>query len=155
MNSGFTTPLNCTPLPDGRTWRLNSDLVWVWPDGSTEVCPAGMTTDFASVPDLARFAGWFMALAFVLRWWPLFWFAWLIAVFAKRIDDDDRTDAPACFHDQDYWARTKTRAAADWHFVVRLRANGVAWWKCLLYWLYLRLFGWVCWSFGRHQKPSA
>ena len=160
MKTGFVNQLDCSPLPDGKLWRLNADLIWVWPDGSAEVCRAGMLTDFASVPDLGRLAGWFMALAMLLRTrfpltgWSLFWCAWLIGVFAKRIDDDDRTDAPACFHDQDYFRRDKSRAAADWHLVVRMRAMQVGWWKCFLYWFNLRLFGWVAWNFGDHLKKS-
>ena len=156
MGQGFKTPLICSPLPDGKTWRLESDLVWQWNDGTFEVCKSGMETDFASVPDLSLLAGLVAGMFHALggRFQNLFWLALVIILLAKKIDDDPRTDAPACFHDQDYYERKKKRYVADWHLVVRMRANEVGWWKCFLYWLNLRLFGWFCWYYGSHAQGS-
>ncbi len=160
MKQGFTTELVDIPLPDGKHWMIFKPLRWQWNDGTLEEVPKGFITDYASVPDLSFLAAMAMLVAFAAsHWWPatsvgLFWFAWGICVFAKRIDDDPLTDKGAAFHDKDYFERKKPRYVADWHLVIRMRAVGVGWWKCVLYWFNLRLFGWVAWYWGDHAKRA-
>lgn len=145
MRAGFLNQLVVSPLPDGRRWQLQCNLFWRWRDGSQEVVPVGTVTDFASVPDLAWLFGVVAGVAHGLGWAWLFWPALGVILMAHRLQDDERIDGPATFHDQDYKLRTKPRWLADWHLVVRMRVNRVARWKCFLYWINLRLFGWIVW----------
>ncbi len=145
MRGRFLTSLDASPLPDGRNWQLQKDLVWEWDDGTIETCPSGMVTDFASVPDLAFFAGLFAGIFNCLGWQSPFWLALLICVLSKRIDDDDRTSPGASFHDQDYTLKGISRFRADWHLMIRMRSCQVPRWVCILYWVNLRLFGWIVW----------
>lgn len=168
FKQGFITNLVDVPLPDGRRWRIYRDLVWQWRDGSREVLRHGTVTDYASVPDLAFFAGLLAAAAHHFGWDWLFWPAVVVCILAKWIDDDPKTDGPAAFHDQDYTRQNKSRWTADWHLVLRMvsnrRRSKRAWLdvvqlilvvvKSAIYWLNLRLFGWTHWYFRKPQTPD-
>ena len=73
----FEQDLNATPLEDGVNWRLNSDLVYIDPEGARHVVPSGFITDFASVPELARLASYVLLLAIpaaiLSAWFHIVW----------------------------------------------------------------------------------
>lgn len=174
MNTpGFKSALDCTPLPDGKNWRLNRDLRFVDPRGDEHLVHAGFVTDFASIPSLSRIGALLILLGAGLIWASPF--AWGMANAMRAInwmhlagavicflgigivwvsDDlngDDQLDAPATLHDDGY-RRPRHGAASwslkfywDWLLFCAMRLNREPLWKCWLIWFNVAVFGWVAW----------
>lgn len=60
--------------------------------------------------------------------------------------------SPAIFHDMMYESETYSRHCADNNFLFLMRKNGVGWWKRSIFWLMVRIFGWL--SQLRHTVGS-
>lgn len=115
----FPDPLRCEWITERDFWLLENYRC-VLPD-RTIIAPAGMETDFASVPKLAR---WFASVA------------------------GDYLPA-AIIHDWLYLEASKaeypdiTRKQADDMFLDNMKYLGVAWYKRNAMWLAVRAGGWA------------
>lgn len=111
----FTTPLRLEATRPGH-WVLLSDLRWEG-DDFAHVVPAGFETDLASVPRLFRWA----------------------------LNRNGASRRPAVLHDHLYATQVVSRARADEIFRQALQAEGVIAPGIALYWLGVRVGGWVAW----------
>ena len=111
----FTTPLRLEATTPGR-WMLTSDLIW-HSDTERYVVPAGFETDLASVPRLLRCV----------------------------LNRNGASRRPAVLHDALYRTQVVSRARADEIFRQALEAEGVIAPGIALYWLGVRVGGWVAW----------
>lgn len=117
----FPDPLECRWLDD-RNFELLSDYRCKVPDTHlTIIAPAGMVTDFASVPKMAR------------------WFASIAGPYLPA----------AIIHDWLYTEESRLhypqydRAMADGLFLVLMKVLGVPWYKRTTMYLAVRAGGWV------------
>ena len=153
----FEQDLNATPLADGINWRLNSDLVYVDPEGGIHVTPAGFQTDFASIPELARLAAYVLLLAIPASvsgaWFHVVWllavagflclFAVWVAWVAPLLNNDDQLDSPATQHDHEYQTLGTNKFIADFRLFISMGATNRPMWKRLLVWFNVALFGYA------------
>jgi hypothetical protein len=157
----FLTPLEATPLPDGKNWRVRSDLRFQDANGFIHVVHAGFVTDFASIPSLARIGASLMLLGGA--WFPLFAFRFLllglvlagigfvICWVADSLNCDPLLGAPATLHDDGYRRQRLGQTSWtlkfywDWILFSAMRANGEPLWKCWLIYLNVAVFGWLAW----------
>lgn len=119
----FTTKLQVEALDEPGKWRLLSALVWAGDE--TYIVPAGFVTDLASVP------------------WPM----------RGVLNTTGRSRRPAVLHDWAYQAGSMTRKAADQLFLTALIADGVISVGRGLYWLGVRVGGWI--PFNRYRKKES
>lgn len=119
--SEFLTELrveNASGLDDGK-WRLTAPLVYQSDvAGMTFTAPAGMVTDFASVPRAP--------LAYMLF--------------------GDRASEAAVIHDYIYGSHVVPRAVADAVLREASAVTGVSWFSRNSMWLGVRLFGGSHWD---------
>ena len=180
---GFKSTLDCTPLPDGRNWRLNSDLRFADAAGDLHVVHEGFVTDFASIPSLSRIGALLVMLGAGLIWISpaIPWFTggvtainWINVISAALIfvglavvwvsDDlngDDQLDGPATLHDEGYRRPRYGRNSWlmkfywDWLLFSAMRCNGEPLWKCWLIWGNVAVFGWGAWyQDGQKYAPK-
>lgn len=124
MQPRFLTPLKVSLVKtttDGGsgTWRVLSPLVYYSRvTGSDITVPAGFETDFGSTP----------------RWLPLAYA--LVGNIAQ---------SPSTVHDYLYTYHPVTRRVADAVLYEAMRSTGVARWRCMAWWVAVRLFGWSHW----------
>lgn len=111
----FTTPLRLEATTPGR-WMLTSDLIW-HSDTERYVVPRGFETDLASIPRIFR---------------------WLL-------NQNGNSRRPAVLHDYLYRMQPISRAEADAIFRRALEVEGVILPGRWLYWLGVRLGGWIAW----------
>ncbi len=110
----FVSPLIGRTLDDGRTVRLEKDLLYRRPlDGSLIVVPKGFETNFASTP----------------------WFLW--AIFPPR----GRWSKAAVLHDWLYAQKRISRFKADCIFRDAMRELNVPLWRRMTMYYAVRLFG--------------
>jgi hypothetical protein len=121
--SAFLTDLqveNATDQDDGK-WRLTAPLVYQSDvAGMTFTAPAGMVTDFASVPRAP--------LAYMLF--------------------GDRASEASVIHDFLYGSHLVPRAMADAVLREASAVTGVSWLTRQAMWLGVRAFGWSHWGKG-------
>lgn len=145
------------PLDDGVRSRVAHPFTYVDPWGKCIDVPQGFTTDFASVPPLARFAAILLALA----WYVSYMFpslscamfavgvgAWVIILLAEWLENRS-TDAIAAVHDWIYATRCRPRWRADWILFMGMNAQGAphnGYEKRFLFWFNVRLAGWKPWA---------
>lgn len=94
-------------------WRLTKPLRYVSPKYGNFTVPAGFVTDFASIP---RLPGVFLIFG-------------------------DTAHEAAALHDYLYATGKVPRDVADKIFLEAMRDTGVAWWRRILMYLGVRLFG--------------
>ena len=145
-----------TPLPDGKNWRLVSDLQFTDDVGIKHSVPKGFVTDFASIPDLSRLGLCVVLVGSLLVWWRgahmsavclagcvLFTVGTIIIWLSSPLNRDALLDAPATLHD--YYYRTpgipRTRWYADTLLWQSMRATKRPMWKRIVVYLNVRLFG--------------
>lgn len=162
MHPRFLDTLQCSPLDDGINWVLTAPITMQdeLGDPSTNVtAPMGFITDFASIPPLAYIAGLVMIVLLPADLWAawshsLYWLGLLfcpnaLAMFVILVADalgrDDRTDAGATIHDWCYRTRCCTRSHADTRLWNGMALYGVPWWKRVLIWGNVRIFGFIAW----------
>lgn len=116
--SRFLTKLSVSPYPDGRTWYLDTALVYECGNGTRITVPTGFETDFASVP--RAFTAMFP------RW--------------------DDYGLASVVHDWLYWTQTSTRPQADWTFREAMESCNVARWKRQALYGAVRAFGGTAWA---------
>jgi hypothetical protein len=131
--SEFVTPLDVRRLPaDGSadrrgTWKLLADLVYRSDLlARTVTAPAGMVTDFASVPRI-----------------PV---AYLLA--------GDTGHQAAVIHDLLYTTHEVNRAHADAVFREALRCDGGPAWRAWMMWAGVRLGGAGPWQAAGQEQPG-
>ena len=157
MNWGtFITPLDATPLPDGIHWRVNRDLIYEDPEGYEHVTRAGYVTDFASIPELARLAAYVLAVSIAAgvtgAWLHILWllitalalclFALWVAWVSPLLNANDKIDAPATGHDNDYTTPGMNKFVADFRLFLSCGANAVEMWLQMLLYFNVTFFGW-------------
>lgn len=162
MNCGrFLTPIQATPLADGKNWRMGGDLIYEDPEGMQHVTPKGFVTDWASIPELSRLAAYVLLVAVPLLaaacWIHLVWLAvlaGLVCVFslwvawvAPLLNNDDQLDAPAGGHDKDYQTLGFNKFVADLRLFLAMGAPGPErtpskLWKRWLVYFNVSAFGW-------------
>lgn len=153
----FLTPLEATPLPDGKNWRVAGDLKFQDANGFIHVVHAGFVTDFASIPSLARigaavmlFNGALLAMGLNSGLAP-FLAGFVICWIADSLNCDPLLDAPATLHDDGYRRQRLGQTSWtlkfywDWILFSAMRANGEPLWKCWLIYLNVAVFGWFAW----------
>jgi Protein of unknown function (DUF1353) len=150
MKPGFLTLISVTPLSDGVNWRLEHDLVYKDSDGKILTVPAGFITDFASIPPLARIAGYILTATIPLAYfYPVFYIPVAVAVGVALISDslngDDLLDAPATVHDYGYRVLRGNKIQWDGVFYRAMGATNRPMWKRLLLWGNVAAFGWTAW----------
>lgn len=132
MNPQFLNQLDLSPCPDGRTWRLDQDLVYRSPVAAEQTSapapasaaaglitvPAGFVTDLASIPQL-------------------FWN--LLPPFGKY------TEA-AVVHDWLYRNHLYPRPVCDAILLEAMQLCGVNWFQRQLIYRNVRAFGWAAWN---------
>lgn len=153
----FLTPLEVTPLADGKNWRVVSDLKFEDANGFIHCVHAGFVTDFASIPSLARIGSGLMIAGIVTLPWigciaiAAIMAGLVICWIADDLNCDPLLDAPATLHDEGYrrphlgqtsWT---LKFYWDWILFSAMRANGEPLWKCWLIWCNVAAFGWVAW----------
>ncbi len=125
--SRFNAPIVITPLSDGKTWKLLSDLRYEvgGPDSDNVIkVPIGFYTDFASIPHIFR--------RFLPRW--------------------GKYGYASIIHDFLYWERKKKRREADKIFLEAMTDSNVpAAKKYPIYWA-VYAFGWWAWLRNRQQN---
>lgn len=119
----FVSALQVEACADPGKWKLLSQLIWQ-ADGETIIVPAGFVTDLASVP------------------WPM----------RGVLNTTGRSRRPAVLHDYLYATGQVTRAFADRLFLTALIADGVISVGRGLYYLGVRLGGWI--PFRRYRKKE-
>lgn len=173
MNARFTTKLECTPLPDGKNWRIDSDLKFLDQRGDLHKVPAGFVTDFASIPDLDRLGLWIAVVGLIfcaghgfvlneldLIGIPLLLTGLFIVWICPTLNRDDQLDAPATLHDEGYRRPRYGRSAWlmkfywDWLLFQAMRANREPLWKCWLIWFNVAAFGWIAWYQDSHRHAN-
>ena len=103
---------------------------------------SGFRTDLTSYP---RRLGWvLLALLMVV---PSALFIWIALAGALGVILMDPFTAlrASVFHDKAYAARTVTRFEADAMYRALMVADGVIWWRVLMNYWGVRLFGWITW----------
>lgn len=113
--------------PRPLTWRLTDRLVYESPRLGTIIVPAGFVTDLDSTPRRTRTA-----------------FALLYGTAPRA----------AVIHDWLYWGqrvgtRQVSREEADLELYASVIDEGAAPWRALLFWVGVRLGGWVAWRARR------
>lgn len=109
---------NASGQDDGK-WRLTAPLVYQSDvAGATFTAPAGMVTDFASVPR---------------------------APFAYMLFGDRASEA-SVIHDYLYGSHLVPRAMADAVLREASAVTGVSWFARNSMWLGVRAFGWLHWN---------
>lgn len=160
--NSFLTPLRAEQLQNELTAILVAPLYYVDPWGRLIIVPVGFKTDWASLPALARFAS-LVALAaqFAARFFPAFYAlegAALVVIFLAEWLENRGTDEIAVVHDYIYGTRCRCRLLADVILFCGMTAKG-AWqnalWKRILFFVNVRLFGWVPWmNDGRKNRAD-
>ena len=120
--NSFLTPLVLEEMPSGKQWRLHYSFIYVWRRrGIVLHIRAGLVTDLASIPRLARL--------FITK----------LGLYNKA----------AVVHDaiyQNRYGETKlTRADADLCFYDAMTDKGVVKWKRTVLYYSVRMFGWLSW----------
>jgi hypothetical protein len=113
----FTTPLLVEFLTNTSEWRVLEEFTYVVGDERlgrwTVDVPKGFTTDFASVPKFL---------------WPIF-------------PPTGRWGKAAVIHDYLYRTGLASRAVSDAIFLEAMHVLGVSWWKRMVMYLSVRMFG--------------
>lgn len=143
-------------LSDGVRFRVCKTFTYVDTDGRCIDIPEGFVTDFASVPPLARFAAFILALCyFIARLFPqtgtfatiIGVISWWIILIAEWLENS-ATDAIASVHDFIYATRCRPRWKADFILFKGMKAINSPrsrFAKRFFFWLNVRLFGWKPW----------
>ena len=119
--SSFTTPLIVSPMPDGRTWKLQRAFKYhIGSKYNKQIIsvPAGFLTDFASVP-------------------------WLFWTF---IPSWGRYGKAAVVHDRLYHTKQYSRRMSDLIFYEAMLVSGTPKWKAKAMYLAVRWCGWLAWK---------
>ena len=128
--SSFTSPLVVTPMPDGRTWRLERPFTYrIGSQHSRRFIsvPCGFETDFASIP---KFVFW------LLPWWAKFnkapilhdWLYHAQAIMGKPIT---RKEADDVFHEA---------------MLIEFRHHGLGKLMAGIEYWGVRAFAWLAWK---------
>ena len=156
MKNEFLTELLVADLGDG--WRiLTGELKYVDERGVLWTVPVGFKTDFASVPSLARWFCFPLALCQLIArlWLPEFYLLELFClwvIFVAEWLEDSTTDSIAAVHDFLYKTKPVSRWQADAILFQGMFATGAPhnpMWKRCLFWFNVRCFGWVPWRTDR------
>ena len=126
----FNERIVITPLSDGKTWKLLSDLRYEvgGPDSDDVVeVPVGFYTDFASIPHKFR--------RFLPRW--------------------GKYGYAAVIHDWLYWKQPRTRLEADQIFLEAVTLRNVS--AATKYFIYsvIRFYGHWVWRRNWNQNANA
>ena len=113
----FTSEPDLLILPEPDYWAIRAPLTWEAPDFNITI-PAGFITDLASIPRILR----------------------------NVLDVDGRSRCPAILHDFLYSCQRTTRSFADEQLRLALIAYGDTPAAARLYWLGVRIGGWVPWE---------
>ena len=118
-------------LPEGDKWRLLRDwwFVWVGDDGMRieRTIPAGMVTDFGSIPRVYR---------------------WRFSPTGKA--------APAFLaHDELYAEGLERRDICDRVMLEAMEVCKIRWWDRRVMWSAVRAFGWAAYGKRRHERAEA
>ena len=152
MRNIFLTTLETRDCGNGLR-ILTEPLKYVDPDGKLIIVPKGFTTDFASIPPLARFAAIVLmiaqSLALLISPWfySLEAFAIFVILIAEWLENCS-TDAIATVHDYIYKTRCRPRWKGDWILYTGMAArnapkSGII--KSLFFLVNVRAFGWKPW----------
>lgn len=161
----FLTDLECTPLDDGVNWRLTKALKFCGDDGVVIRVPVGFTTDFASIPNLARIGLYIQLVSVILSlassW---FWIGFVIGSWLVWVDTllchDSQLDAPATVHDYLYRVDRRSKLLADVTLFEAMGCTRRPGWERWTVFLAVLFFGWKAWkgdamrdSTGSGQTP--
>lgn len=125
--SGFKSPLQVQPHPDGVMWELLKPFVYECQDGHIIIVPAGFVTDFASIPR---------------EFWSLLP-VWGIYGFA------------AVIHDFLYSTQTLPKERADAIFLEAMKVSGVSAWERDAIYTAVREFGQHAWAGHTEELQEA
>ena len=158
MEPKFLTEIHVTPLPDGINWRLSHELRYQDSDGQIYEVPAGFVTDFASIPPLARIAGWVLLVsipaAHFFPWcYTVVAFALWVVMIADEFNSDDQLDAPATLHDYGYRVWRGKKLHWDGVLYRAMKATRRPVWKRLVIYYNVAIFGWLAWK-GQEIKEK-
>jgi hypothetical protein len=146
----FLTELTAVPLPDGVNWRVTRDLVFNDSNGAHIVVPTGFVTDFASIPPLARIAGYVLTVAIpVAHYRPAAWavvaFGLFVVLISDYLNGDTQLNAPGALHDYGYRVARGRKLVWDFILYRAMTATDRPLWKKLLVAGNVVVFGWVAW----------
>ncbi|EDP74401.1 DUF1353 domain-containing protein [Hydrogenivirga sp. 128-5-R1-1] len=118
--SAFTEKLIVSLEKDGKHWQLEKEFEYyteIFGDRKYIQIPKGFTTDFASIPK----------------------------IFHSFIEDRDKYNKAAVVHDYLYSSKMFDRKTSDRIFLEAMEVVGISKFKRYLFYLTVRLFGWLYW----------
>jgi len=118
--SSFTRKLVVSLLPGGKKWRLEEEFSYytdMFGERKVFKVPVGFETDFASIPK----------------------------IFIPFLEWRDKFNKAAVVHDWLYHTKELPRKDADKVFLEAMLVLGIPKWKAYLFYLVVRLFGWLRW----------
>jgi Protein of unknown function (DUF1353) len=150
MKVRFNGTPDVSPIGDGRHFVVNAPFEF-WAGGKRFVVPKGFVTDFASIPPLARMAGWVLCVAIPLAhrflWaYALVGFALLVVLISDSLLPIGRWDKTALGHDYLYATHGMSRFNCDEYFWSGTHVEKASVWQSDVMYIALRCFGWKAWG---------
>src|ERR1700722_1629933 len=156
----FVGELNLKPYPDGVHWQLITDFTFCDGDGTLYTAPAGLVTDFASIPALNRIGMTIMVLAHIAS--RFHWSGHLLAAFgvwviwiASDLRPWGRYGPAAIIHDALFASQTTSFWTANMVLWRAMKITNTARWERIVIFGGVMLGGYFAWlQDGRRLKKG-
>ena len=145
MDKPFPLPLKVTPDRASRWWTLDAPFDYRSPFGLV-TCNPGFKTDFATIPPVNVVGAVAAIIGYLLVWAWLFWLGMALCLIAHKLLHTGSYTRAAVVHDKIYSTHQFTRAQCDATLYEGMKDSGTAFWKRILIWGNVRLFGWLFWN---------